>query len=41
MKEYFPGIEKIKYEGVDSKNLLSFKYYNAQEVINPAMNIYC
>jgi len=31
--EFFPGIPKIKYEGVDSKNPLSFRYYNPEEVI--------
>jgi len=33
MAEYFPGIEKIKFEGADSKNPLSFKHYNADEKI--------
>ncbi|WP_209328858.1 xylose isomerase [Lunatimonas salinarum] len=32
-KTYFPNIEKIKYEGRDSKNLLSFKYYDESRVI--------
>lgn len=32
-KTYFPNIEKIKYEGKDSKNLLSFKYYDENRVI--------
>ena len=27
-KEYFPGIGKIKFEGKESKNPLSFKYYD-------------
>ena len=27
-KEYFRGIGEIKFEGKDSKNPLSFKYYN-------------
>jgi len=30
MKEYFPKISKIKYEGPKSKNPLSFKHYNPQ-----------
>lgn len=30
---YFPGIEPIKYEGAQSKNPLSFKHYNAEEVV--------
>ncbi|HNX64203.1 MAG TPA: xylose isomerase [Oscillospiraceae bacterium] len=34
MKEYFSGISKIPYEGKDSTNPLSFKYYNPEEVIN-------
>ncbi|MCK5564591.1 MAG: xylose isomerase [Planctomycetes bacterium] len=29
MSEYFPGVEKIKYEGADSTNALSFKHYDA------------
>lgn len=33
MNEFF-NIEKIRYEGADSKNPLSFKYYNKDEVIN-------
>ena len=33
MKEYFPGITPIKFEGPDSTNPLSFKQYNASEVI--------
>ena len=28
MKEYFEKIEKIKYEGIDSNNMLSFKHYD-------------
>lgn len=31
--EFFPGIGKIKYEGPESTNALSFRYYNAEEVI--------
>jgi xylose isomerase len=30
---YFPGIEKIAYEGPESKNLLAFKHYNPSEVV--------
>jgi xylose isomerase len=33
MKEFFSGIDKVKYEGAGSKNPLAFKYYNADEVI--------
>ncbi|PPD74082.1 hypothetical protein GOBAR_DD28988 [Gossypium barbadense] len=31
--EFFPGVTKIKYEGPSSKNPLSYKWYNAEEVI--------
>lgn len=33
MEEIFKGIPQIKYEGVDSKNPFSFKYYDADKVI--------
>jgi hypothetical protein len=33
MAEFFAGISKIKYEGPKSKNPLSFKHYNADELI--------
>ncbi|MBI9019043.1 MAG: xylose isomerase [Phycisphaerae bacterium] len=33
MKTYFPNIEKIKYEGKDSKKPLSFKFYNPDEIV--------
>lgn len=32
-KEYFPGIEQIKFEGPQSKNPLAFKWYNADQVV--------
>ncbi len=32
-KEYFPGIDKIKYEGPDSKNPMAFKWYDENRVI--------
>lgn len=32
--EHFKGIGKIKYEGAQSNNPLSFKYYNPNEVID-------
>ena len=32
-KEYFKGIGEIKFEGKDSKNPLSFKYYNPNQVV--------
>ena len=31
MKSYFPEVKKIKYEGADSKNPLSFKHYNPKQ----------
>lgn len=31
---YFKGIEKINYEGPDSKNPLAFKYYNPEEIVS-------
>ena len=33
MKEYFPNIKKIAYEGPKTKNPLAFRYYNPDEVI--------
>ncbi|MDQ3002555.1 MAG: xylose isomerase [Fibrobacterota bacterium] len=33
MNEFFPGIERIKYEGPESKNVLAFKYYNADQMV--------
>ncbi len=33
MKQYFPKIKKIKYEGPDSKNPLAFKHYNPKAKI--------
>ena len=27
-KIYFPGIEKIKFEGKESKNPMAFRYYD-------------
>jgi xylose isomerase len=32
-KEYFPGIDQIKYEGKESKNPLAFKWYDAEKKI--------
>jgi xylose isomerase len=32
-KTYFPGIEKIKFEGKGSKNPFAFKYYNPDQVV--------
>lgn len=34
MKTYFPNVPKVKYEGRDSKNPFSFKYYDAERVIH-------
>jgi len=33
VKEYFPNIGKIKFEGKDSKNPLAYRYYDAEKVI--------
>jgi len=33
-KEYFPGIGKIKFEGVESRNPLAFKWYDETRLIN-------
>ena len=33
-KEYFKGIEKIKFEGKDSKNPLAYKWYDEKKVVN-------
>ncbi len=33
MSEFFKSVPKIKFEGKDSKNPLSFKYYDAERVI--------
>lgn len=32
-KEYFKGIDKIKFEGKESDNPLAFKYYNPEQVV--------
>lgn len=32
-KEYFPGIGKIPFEGISSRNPLSFKYYDENAVV--------
>jgi xylose isomerase len=32
-KVYFPSIEKIKFEGKESKNPLAFRYYDAEKVV--------
>ena len=33
MKEFFPEISKIKFEGVESKNPLAYRYYDANKVV--------
>ncbi|HOF23085.1 MAG TPA: xylose isomerase [Thermotogota bacterium] len=33
MKDYFPNVEKIGFEGPDSDNPLAFRYYNPEELI--------
>ena len=32
-KEYFKGIDTIKFEGKESDNPLAFKYYNPSQVV--------
>ena len=32
-KEYFPGIDKIKFEGPESRNPLAFKWYDENKVV--------
>ena len=32
-KEYFPQLGQIKFEGVESKNPLAFRYYNPEQVV--------
>ena len=32
-KEYFPGIDQIKYEGPDSRNPLAFKWYDENRIV--------
>jgi len=32
-KEYFPGIDRISYEGPDFGNMKSFKYYDRTETV--------
>ena len=31
--KYFEGIEKVKFEGVDSKNPLAYHYFDADKVV--------
>ena len=33
MKEFFPDVKEVKYEGAGSKNPLAFKYYNKDEIL--------
>ena len=33
MAEFFPDVQKIEYEGADSRNPRAFKHYNPAEVI--------
>ncbi len=33
VKEYFPTIGKIKFEGKDSKNPMAYRYYDAEKVV--------
>ena len=32
-KEYYKGIDKIKFEGRESDNPLAFKYYDPEKVV--------
>ncbi len=32
-KVYFPSVEKIQFEGTESKNPLAFRYYNPEKVV--------
>ena len=32
-KEFFPGIDKIQFEGKESRNPMAFRYYDAEKVI--------
>lgn len=33
VKEYFPGIGKIKFEGAQSKNPMAFRYYDPEKIV--------
>ena len=33
MAEFFPGIGKIRYEGPQSKNMLAFRHYDADALV--------
>jgi len=33
MKEYYPGIPKVKYEGPQSDNPFAYKFYNPEEIV--------
>ncbi len=33
MKEYFPGLKKVQFEGPSSKNPLAYRYYDANRVV--------
>ena len=33
MREYFPDVKRIRYEGAETKNPLAFRHYNAEEVV--------
>ncbi len=34
MNEFFPNIQKIKFEGKDSKNPLAYRYYDENKMVN-------
>jgi xylose isomerase len=32
-KEFFPGVEQIKFEGKESRNPMAFRYYEADRMV--------
>lgn len=34
MKEFYPSIPQVKYEGTTSKNPMAFKWYNPDELVD-------
>ena len=33
MSQYFPQIDKIKFEGKDSKNPMAYRFYDPEKVV--------
>ena len=33
MKNYFPNVPEVKYEGPNSTNPFAFKYYDAERIV--------